>query len=385
MRILLLCEGDAESSGGSWSGSSKSLLTCFRAEGHVVTTADTDLYREDRWLQAIWAFSPNRLRWGVKYHLGGSGFRARTRKARQAIQKAPGSIDAILQIGATFEPAGRGRTPYYLYCDSNILLARHGRGTGQSDASFLTPGQLSKVAARERAVYQGASGIFTLSERLRMSFIEDFDLRPERVHTAPPGPNFDPAELPLKRWGDEGAPTILFVGAKFARKGGDVLVRAFKGVRRQIPEARLILIGPRDLHIDEPGVVNLGYLRKDDPGEKSRLAEAFAEADVFCLPTRFEPFGVAFLEAMYCGLPCIGTNVWAVPEMIEDGVTGYTCPPDDAAALEARLVQLLNDRALAQRMGNAGRRKAATHFTWPHAVSKMVRVMESGSAYPSSS
>ena len=133
---------------------------------------------------------------------------------------------------------------------------------------------------------------------------------------------------------------------------------AFRGVRQVIPEARLTIIGPRDLKVDEPGVQCLGYLSKDDPEQKKVLADAFATARIFCLPTRFEPFGIVFLEAMYCGLPCVGTDAWAVPEMVEDGVTGYTTPVDDVATLQDRLLKLLQDTELAERMGAAGYQKA---------------------------
>jgi glycosyltransferase involved in cell wall biosynthesis len=96
---------------------------------------------------------------------------------------------------------------------------------------------------------------------------------------------------------------------------------------------------------------------------------------VFCLPTRFEPFGIAFLEAMHWGLPCVGTDTGAVAEMIVDGDTGYAVPPDDVDALERSLCRLLRDRQLARRMGNAGRARVLSHFTWPAVVDRMSRVL----------
>jgi glycosyltransferase involved in cell wall biosynthesis len=95
---------------------------------------------------------------------------------------------------------------------------------------------------------------------------------------------------------------------------------------------------------------------------------------VFCLPTRFEPFGIAFIEAMYFGLPCVGTDAWAVPEMIVDGKTGFTIPIDDLDALTDRLLRLLGDRALARRMGRAGRGRAERHFTWEGTVQRMMQI-----------
>lgn len=375
MKILMLCEGDAERMNGSFSGISKSLLDHLRQAGHQVLTGDTDLYGTHRYLAAAATLVPDRRKWGVRFHLGAIPFRMRTGMAARHIAAA-GPLDAVLQIGATFQPRGRGQTPYFLFCDSNIRMADRGRESGQSQAASLTPSEVDEVAAREAPVYRGASGVFTLSERLRRSFIEDFGLAPSVVHTAGAGPNLDIARIPPRapRSPDQ-PPTVLFVGVEFERKGGDLMLRAFRRVREAIPNARLLIIGPRDLQLDEPGVENLGFLRKDVPSEWERLISAYASADVFCLPTRFEPFGIVYIEAMFFGLPCIGPDAWAIPEMIEDGVTGFLVPPESEEALADRMLRLLGDPAGARRMGQAGYDRATRQFTWKAAASRITAVM----------
>ena len=89
MNLLLLAEGDAER-WDSWSGSTKSVVDHLRAAGHDVVTADVDLYGRARWLAAAQNFSPNRKRWGVRYHLADPAYRARSRRATPACA-APGS------------------------------------------------------------------------------------------------------------------------------------------------------------------------------------------------------------------------------------------------------------------------------------------------------
>lgn len=376
MKILLLCEGDAERMDGSFSGSSKSLLDHLRLAGHQVTTADADLYGFRRYLAAAATVVPNRKKWGVRFHLGAAPFRMRSRLASRHIASA-GPVDAVLQIGATFEPRGRGRIPYFLFCDSNIRMADRGRASGQSQAAALTPSEVDDIATREAGVYRGARGVFTLSERLRRSFIEDFALAPEMVHTAGAGPNLDLSRIPPRGPRPENQPpTVLFVGIQFQRKGGDLLLRAFRRVRESIPDARLLIVGPRDLVVDQPGVENLGFLRKDVPAEWERLIKAYASADVFCLPTRFEPFGIVYIEAMFFGLPCIGPDAWAIPEMIEDGVTGYLVPPESEESLADRMVHLLRDPELATRMGKAGFERATRQFTWKVVAGRVTAAME---------
>ncbi|HTI05888.1 MAG TPA: glycosyltransferase family 4 protein, partial [Gemmatimonadales bacterium] len=224
------------------------------------------------------------------------------------------------------------------------------------------------------------AGIFTLSERLRRSFIEDLGLAPTRVHAMLAGPNLDvariPETLPRDVAGAMRHPTVLFVGRQFHRKGGDVLMQAFRRVRERIPNARLLIAGPASFTTTEPGITVLGDLNKNTTEGWAALADAYGSADVFCLPTRFEPFGIAFIEAMYFGLPCIGTDAWAVPEMITDGETGFTVPIDDVAALTDRLLRLLGDRTLARRMGNAGRERAYRQFTWQRVIQRMLDVIE---------
>jgi glycosyltransferase involved in cell wall biosynthesis len=380
MNILLLCEGDAEA-WDSWSGISKSIVDHLRLAGHTVVTGDVDLDGPDRWLAAALTFAVDRRRWTTRFRLSHVPFRLRSRRAARTIAAQGQAPDVIIQVGATFQPLGRRMIPYFLCCDSNIRMAEHGAPWGYSDAVALTRGELDLVRKRELSVYRHAAGIFTLSERLRRSFIEDLGLPPGRVHAMFAGPNFDVARIPatLPRDHAEHRPTILFVGRQFHRKGGDLLLEAFRRVREQLPDAHLLVAGPPQPSFGSslpPGVTALGNLDKNTPAGWSALADAYGSADVFCLPTRFEPFGIAFIEAMYFGLPCIGTNAWAVPEMILDGETGFTVPIDDVAALTDRLLRLLRDRALARRMGEAGRTRAREFFTWNRVVQRITDVIE---------
>jgi len=153
-----------------------------------------------------------------------------------------------------FRPADRRHVPAARSRHSSLLPVlrfehpdgQHGTTWGHSDAVSLTARELGQVAQRELEIYRGAAGIFTLSERLRRSFVEDFDLPSSRVHAVHAGPNFDVTRIPRDTTRDDPshAPTILFVGRQFHRKGGDLLVEAFRRVRERIPEARLMIAGP---------------------------------------------------------------------------------------------------------------------------------------------
>jgi len=377
VNILFLCEGDAES-WHSWSGISKSIVEHLRTAGHTVTARDVDVAGGDRWLAAASTLAIDRHRWATRYHLGRIPFRLRSGRARRHITRRRGQVDVILQVGATFEPLGRGDVPYFVCCDSNIRVAQHGAGSGFSDATVLAHSEVDAIARREMRVYRGAAAIFPLSRRLGRSLTDDFGIPAERVQPIYAGPNFDPRQIAdgvaVRR--DGHPPTVLFVGLQFHRKGGDVLVQSFRRVRAALPSARLLLAGVPTGFLEEPAITCLGELDKNRPEGQAALAAAYRSADVFALPTRFEPFGVAFVEAMHFGLPCIGPRAWAVPEIIVDGETGFTVPADDVDALAARLLCLLTDRTRARRMGEAGRARARGLFTWPLVVRRMTDVIE---------
>lgn len=381
MRLLLLCEGDARTR-DSFSGISLSLLRGFEARGVEVIPVDADL-RGWRWaVGALLSISPDRRRWGVRHHLGPVGFRMRSRQARAGVRAASAGRggDAILQIGATFDP-GPLPVPRYLYSDANILLAEAARGTGVTDAGALRPREVRRIAGREARIYRSATAIFTISDGVRRSLMHDFGLPGSRVRTVYAGPNLEAAVPETRRVGvPSGPPTILFVGRQFLRKGGDLLLEAHAQLRAGIPEARLMIVGPPRPSGDAgslPGVEWIGPLDRSRPEGWATLRQCYEEADVFCLPSRFEGLSIAILEAMAFGLPCVAVrHPWCEPEMILDGRTGSVVRDGSAEAVAAALRPLLLDRGGARRLGEAGRSRVREHFTWDRVVDAMLRGMQ---------
>jgi len=169
-------------------------------------------------------------------------------------------------------------------------------------------------------------------------------------------------------------PTVLFIAKEVHRKGGDVVAQAFAQLRAKYPDARLLFAGTQSLpaefqHLDN--VEHLGVLDKAHPQQLQRLLEAYCRADLLVLPSRHDPFPTVIREAMFFRLPCIATNIWAMPEMIEDGSTGFLIPVDDAGALASRMITLIENEPLRTQMGYAARRRAELLFSW-EAVGKVL-------------
>ncbi len=160
------------------------------------------------------------------------------------------------------------------------------------------------------------------------------------------------------RLGMEKLPLILFVGRKSGSKRYDLLIRAVDILNEQLP-CRLVMIGP-----DEDGrpVVspNVVYLGRQD---RSVVLAAYQAADVFAMMSESESFGIVFLEAWMARKPVVGNRACAaVVDLIADGKDGFLC--GDELECAERLAELILDRRLAERLGQAGYEKVMTGYTW---------------------
>ena len=88
-------------------------------------------------------------------------------------------------------------------------------------------------------------------------------------------------------------------------------------------------------------MVARGDLGMEIPIEK--VSDYYNQASVFCMPTRLEPFGIVFLEAMYHQLPIVASNIGAANDFIEDNKNGYLLPPDDTVGISNQLIYDLNN------------------------------------------
>jgi glycosyltransferase involved in cell wall biosynthesis len=101
---------------------------------------------------------------------------------------------------------------------------------------------------------------------------------------------------------------------------------------------------------------------------------------VFVLPSLFDAWGHVFLEAMGHGLPCIGTSCCAMPEIIDEGVTGLLVPRSEPEPLADALVELLTDTARAEAMGCAGHTKVIQGYKWTDVLDRVARHLDANTA-----
>lgn len=205
------------------------------------------------------------------------------------------------------------------------------------------------------AVFRAAAAIVSTSQWAANCVRTRYPGVTTPVHVVPPPvllDHFDAAWMDERRARAAAnvKPRVLFIGGDFPRKGGVELLELWEA-------ADFAARASLDVMTDWPirrvpnGVRVLGgVVPFSEPWRR-----CWREADVFAMPTRHEAFGLVYQEAAAAGLPALGSRINAVPEIVEDGVTGLLVPPRDRAALGRALDRLINDAPLRDRMGRAAR------------------------------
>jgi glycosyltransferase involved in cell wall biosynthesis len=351
----------------TWSGSSAYFFSALRAEGCLSATVSASLPAMTTGLYKLKNFHPSFDKWKSRYHLDVGYYNQMTRAVCTRVESLDSSsYDIILQIGALFDLSRRPGKFTVSYHDGNLATRL------QSPYGFpaVSRSRIQKALDHERNLYHKLDHMFTMSQWLADSFVRDFGVSSEKLTPIGAGIN-----LPyIRERTDDSyeAPRILFVGKDFERKGGKVLLEAFSKVRREVPEATLTIIGPELTGLPD-GATCLSYVAKNTSEGLNLLLDEYVKASVFVMPSLYEPFGIVFAEAMAHKLPCIGTNICAMPEIINDKQTGFLVPPQDARSLADRILELLKKPALSKSFGEAGYRRYREHLSWTRVAQKLVQ------------
>jgi glycosyltransferase involved in cell wall biosynthesis len=216
------------------------------------------------------------------------------------------------------------------------------------------------------ATFGSAARLLPWSSWVRDSLIHDYGVNPDRVEVLPPGVDTE-IWCPVAR-AARGRVRILFVGGDFYRKGGELLLEAFRTLPRGSTE--LILITRSQLS-PEPNVRVVNHMDPNSP----ELIALCQSCDLFVLPTQAEAFGIAALEASALGLPVVATSVGGLPDIVADGETGYLIPPGDGRALGNCLHQIVGDASLRARLGSAGRERVLARFDARKNATRMAEIL----------
>jgi len=311
---------------------------------------------------AATSFRPARSRWVERYFKSALGFRMRSANAEARLRTLPGD-PVVLQVHALFEVRHR-RSIIYVDC------------THRQSATLwpawnpMRGARLQRWYATETRQYRDAEHLFAFSRWTRDSLVSDYGVDPARVSVVGIGSNLEPVQRRPRP--HDSRPTVLMVGNDFERKGGQVLLEAFAAVRAVLPEVQLVLVGTTPpIATVPPGVVVHGRVR-----DRAVVAGLFERADVFAMPSLYDPMPLAVVEAMNHGLPVVASTACAIPELLRDGVEGRLVPPGDPAALADALVRSLSAPGRDAALGLAGQARVREAFSWHHVVERMAPVLD---------
>ena len=357
---------------GGISGGGNSYFFRALARIHDVRSLEIKLSKFDFLRDRMRAFSPypnrNEKFPGsfFPYNKNTWSFIKRTQICERKIKKMAWKPDIVLQLGLFLSPTTRKNAfPYTCYVDSTSKMSE--REYPPWGEMYRSKTDKANWMNLQQNLFSRAFIVFTMSEYARKSVIEDFHVHPDKVAAVYAGPNLDRLPSFEKNVSNK---MILFVGKDFRRKGGITLFRAFKEVKRRVRDAKLLIVGSRP-EISSPGIIVKGFVKKEE------LTCLYRNASVFVMPSIYEPFGHVFLEAMAYKTPCIGSSKDAMPEIIEDGRSGFTIPPHDHLKLSEKIVYLLEDENSIKSMGEEGRRRIETSLNWDAVAKRITEKLDS--------
>jgi glycosyltransferase involved in cell wall biosynthesis len=276
-------------------------------------------------------------------------FSALSRAARRTLERESRHLWFTLQTQSLWNSAFDG-VPNFVYTDSTVLANLYFRPKDfrcVRSAAWLE---------REAAIYADAARIFVMSEHVGRSLTELYGIEPAKVRRVYVGAN-------LKRPPASAQPapqdnkTILFVGMEWERKGGPELLAAFKRLPGRHSDARLLIVGTSPL-LDAARCEAVGRV----PAEQ--VPDYYAQAAIFCMPTRLEPFGIAFIEAMMHAVAVAVPRHGAMLDYVKERETGVLYEPGDADDIARALTWLLDHPGERQAIAARGFEAVRSVYTW---------------------
>ena len=261
----------------------------------------------------------------------------------------------------------------YFCCVKGIATDEARYETGFVQKLLKINGEIEKRNA------QSSDIVVTTSRYCKKRIRELYGISPEKIAIVPEGIDLSLWRQKIKLYQNSSTRsprplTILCVARQYPRKRIELLLQAVASLRKKFPDLRLRIVG------EGPEHARLRQLAKDLDlqgsllGAPNNIFPEYAKADIFCLPSIQEGFGIVFLEAMASGLPIVAARSAAVPEVVSQGITGLLAKPDDAKSLAANLERLLRNPSLRQKMGAAGQKKVQ-HYDWKKIASQFSRLI----------
>ncbi|MDF5720862.1 MAG: glycosyltransferase family 4 protein [Rhizonema sp. PD37] len=297
------------------------------------------------------------------FHKSSLAFKLKSQEVEQTIKQLKDTPDLVFHLYCMWSPFWeKSEIPYTIFSDYTMSLAIK---NWKDWVPFSNQTEKDTWLAFEKQAYQRAYHLFPMSNMVKSSLIEDYGIDPKKITVIGSSGNF---KEPSKEEKVFGSKRILFNGSDFERKGGDLVLSAFKKVRQAIPEAKLIVVGKK-LEKIENGIENYGSVSNLD------IHKLLLKTDVLVAPARCEPFGLLLVEAMNCGVPCIVSKTGGMPEIVNHQSDGIVINQPNPELLAKEIIRLLSNHNLLQSMSTQARQTIKDKFNWESIAKNIVQTL----------
>src|SRR5262245_21272386 len=220
-----------------------------------------------------------------------------------------------------------------------------------------------------RDCFRSARRLVAWSEWAKLGLVQDYEVPADKITVIPPGVNVQEWRRPTPRVPHTDPVKILFVGGDLERKGGLVLLEAFRALRDLRLELHLVTKGRLP---PEPNV----FIYNNLEANSQPLKDLYHTCDIFALPTFGDTFALVLSEAGAAGMAIISTNMAAIPEFVRDGETGLTVSAGDTVSLTQALKDLVTNPSLRMTLGEGAMAHVSRYYDAPTNARRLLGLLK---------
>lgn len=256
------------------------------------------------------------------------------------------------------------KNPYFTYQDMTWLCGQYVKEM-QKQHSFIFEAagngsyplaEIKRRIKRQRKEYKFARAIFFMGHWVEnIMTAENPDLA-KKMHYLGGGTNADYSRV---NWSQKKRNKFLFIGRDFERKAGDLVVTAFQIVKEKyMPSAELHIAGPsKNMFEDLENVFFYGDVSND------KVCDLMNKCDVFCMPSRFEAYGLVFVESLIYGMPCVARDFFEMPYFIKNNEEGYLIKDDDPELFAKKMYEAISNTEMIE-LVKSRKDKYINEYSW---------------------
>lgn len=269
------------------------------------------------------------------------------------------------------------KIPYFVSAHGSEILDQ------ENIANPLKNGIRKNLGWLKRLVLAKAEKVFAVSNYTKQILIKNENIKDNKISVVFNG--VDPLVYKLDGDNLRGRQTLLTVGRLEKYKGQKQVIEIMPAIVQKFPNAVYNIAGDGPEHDDLERTINELSLKKNvfllGKVSADALIKLYQNCNVFVLYPQltidnYEGFGLVYLEANACGKPVIASNTGGIRDAVVDGETGFIVPQNDSRQLLEKILLLIGNEALAEKMGQNGRKRVVAEMNWSLAAQKMLDIMQ---------